>query len=112
MQWMEYNKNKRRLSFKLEEHEIAEEMQHTIAFTGIQGKGLDPVPVTLSMGPKEVTSRWLLEFDVPTGVTLENGSWNFIVTGKHPFKGIYITATGFSHKMDFVCHQTLTKIKE
>jgi hypothetical protein len=114
MKWMLYDREKKELSFKLEEHEIVDEMQHYVIFVGPTAHDTGLSRQIINSETSKVNSKWILKFKIPEKVlgNLHLGQWDFIVLGegdKKLTRPDYIVASGFSNAMHFVCHQALAK---
>jgi hypothetical protein len=109
MKWMRYDKKKGEISFKLEEHEIDDDMLHHIYFDGPKNNVKDAERVNQSVGPSKINSEWLLKFKLPENMALHMGQWNFVVTGFNKLNnGDRTIASGFSYGTRWVCHQAIT----
>ena len=110
MKWMTFDRKKRTLEFKLDEPEMVEEMVHHGVFEGPKTNAPDAERISVTSAAAKVGPQWNLKIQIPEEVKLHLGSWTFIVISEpYQTKGQYITASGFSYGMDFVCHQALTK---
>lgn len=109
MKWMSFNRSIRTIEFKLEEHEIVDDMIHRVVFDGPPRSGRARDSVTSA--PSKAGPQWNLKFVVPREVDLTIGQWTFTVISE-PFmtRGQQITATGFSNGADLICHQAITKL--
>lgn len=108
MKWMKHDRKKKELLFKLEEHELVDEMDYHLYFDGPRPNELNIGRVQLSCGPEKAKSDWTLKYSIPETLLLHLGEWTFVVIGLDKIKGDYIVASGFSRGMHFVCHQVVT----
>jgi hypothetical protein len=109
MKWMEHDRKRKRLIFKLEEHEIVDGMQHHLYFSHPETNEKDANMIDVHIGPSVINSNWELIFFLPDELPLHLGRCEFFVNGHSAMKGSFIVATGFTVASNIVCHQALSK---
>lgn len=110
MKWMSFDRKRRILEFKLEEHEMVDDMNHYAMFTGPKTNEKDAEKVIINSPSAKIGPQWNLKIQVPESVQPHLGRWEFVVIGE-PIQthGQRIIASGFSFGTDFVCHQAISK---
>lgn len=110
MKWMKFDRKKKILEFKLEEHEMVDDMPHYAIFEGPKTNEKDAERISVNSPSAKVGPQWNLKISIPEAVQLHLGAWTFVVIGEPiQTKGQRIIASGFSYGMSFVCHQAITE---
>ena len=109
MKWMTHDRKKKKLIFKLEEHEIVDEMDYHLYFSHPETNMKDAKMIDIHPNPAVVNSSWELVFNLQDDLPLHMGRCEFYVVGHSAIKGSYSVASGFSIGMNIICHQALSK---
>lgn len=107
MKWMVHDQKKKELVFRLEEHEIIDEMNYTLNILSPKYPDAEIPAKVVVVGPSKVNSSWELKFKLPETIPFPS---DFFVSGQHDSKGRCVVASGFSIGSEFSCHQAVTRL--